>query len=291
MRSILKKTIILVSVTSALSVNAQRFEYCIGAGTSTFLGDLGGKYSFGTNDFTDLDILTTRYSVGAGLRYMPINRFGIRIGAYYARVSGDDKYTSNVPRRTRNLNFFSPIIEANATLELHVGPARRTYLFAGIGMFMFNPKTRIGSTVYNLKDFGTEGQFFMAGRSPYKTTAMSIPFGGGYKILQLGNGGYLAVELWLRKTNTDYIDDVSTTYVDKTALAASNGNVAVQLSDRSLPGILGFSDPGEIRGDPKNNDNFAFLQFTFNSPIGGKSIGSGFYRGGKFKRYNKCPTF
>lgn len=291
MRFALRITLTFVFLTSIKILDAQRFEYCLGAGTSTFLGDLGGKYTFGTNDFTDIDIQTTRYSLGAGFRFMPINRFGIRVGAYYARVSGNDKYTNNIPRHTRNLNFFSPILEANATLELHVGPARRAYFFAGVGMFTFNPKTKIGSTVYNLRELGTEGQYFMAGRSPYKTTAISFPFGMGYKIWQLGNGGYIAAELWLRKTNTDYIDDVSTTYVDRTALAASNGPVAATLSDRSIPGIIGFSDPGAQRGDPKNNDNFAFLQVTFNSPIGSKGIGSAFYRGGRFKRYNRCPTF
>lgn len=291
MKSNLRNSLLLIAITSAFNLNAQRFDYWIGGGTSTFLGDLGGKYSFGTNDFTDLDILTTRYSLGTGFRFMPMNRFGIRVGAYYARVSGDDKYTTNVPRNTRNLSFFSPIFEANATLELHVGPSRRGYFFAGVGMFKFNPKAKVGSTTYALRELGTEGQYFMAGRSPYKTTAIAIPFGAGYKLWQNNVGGFFAVELWLRKTNTDYIDDVSTTYVDKTALAASNGSTAVALSDRSLPGILGFSDPGEIRGDPTHKDNYTFIQFTYNHPLQSRSLGSNFYRGGRFRKYNKCPTF
>lgn len=285
------KIVWLLCIVAANWASGQRFDWCIGAGTSHFLGDLGGKLTFGTNDFTDLDFGTTRYSIGTGFRYMPMNRFGIRVGAYYARVAGDDKYTTNIPRRARNLSFFSPIMEGNFTLELHVGPKRRTYFFAGVGYFMFNPKTKIGTTVYTLKDYGTEGQFFMAGRSPYKTSSLCFPFGAGYKLYQTNGGGYLAVELWLRKTQTDYIDDVSTTFVDKSALAASNGQTAVMLSDRSVTNIIGFSDPGTRRGDPKNKDNYTFLQFTFNMPLNRKSIGARFYRAGTFRSYKKCPTF
>jgi hypothetical protein len=82
---------------------------------------------------------------------------------------------------------------------------------------------------------------------------------------------------------------VSTQYVDKTLLANRNGAVAVQLMDRSFSDIPGFSEPGAIRGDPRDLDNFSFLQLVYSAPIG-KGRGAGF--GGKnFRRRpnTRCP--
>ncbi|MBK8080358.1 MAG: hypothetical protein IPK25_08795 [Saprospiraceae bacterium] len=41
---------------------------------------------------------------------------------------------------------------------------------------------------------------------------------------------------------TDYLDDVSTVYPDKTLLLAKRGQTAVELSDRSLIDGLGAKD-------------------------------------------------
>jgi hypothetical protein len=136
----------------------------------------------------------------------------------------------------------------------------------------------------------------MSGRSPYKLGALTVPFGIGYKI-KATRLGYLSLQVDARKTFTDYIDDVSTTFVDKTALLASNGQTAVDLSDRSNPDgrIIGFSDPGTIRGNPRNNDNFFFLSVQYNIILGGNDHSAGFSRGGrkgmKRRSGNGCYTF
>lgn len=56
---------------------------------------------------------------------------------------------------------------------------------------------------------------------------------------------------------TDYLDDVSTVYPDKTLLLAKRGQTAVELSDRSLIDGLGAKD--RQRGDSKGNDSYSFL--------------------------------
>jgi len=259
-------------------------------GNSMFLGDLGGRPTIGTNGPQDLNLQTMRYSLGAGFKLALTPSVAIKTNLTYARVAGNDKFTRNPERNQRNLNFFSPIINGTFMLELSPGESKRLYVFAGVGMFYYEPKTRLGSTKYRLRDYGTEGQYIIPGKEPYRPTALIFPFGVGYKIKDGGPGGAsLSIEYVMNKSTTDYIDDVSTNYVDKSLLANRNGAVAVQLMDRSVSSIPGFSEPGAIRGDPRDMDNFSFLQLVYSAPLG-KARGSGF--GGKnFRRRNnsRCP--
>lgn len=272
-------------------------------GSSHFLGDLGGKPGLGTNDFSDIDWKSTRYMGGLGVRLNVSNRFSLRALGYYTRLSADDKYTNNVERRMRNLNFFSSVWGANAVVEYHFNLSQNNlsdykwYVFAGGEYFMFNPKTRYNGQVVELQPLGTEGQYFLPGKTPYKLSAPSIPFGLGYKFKFMRNS-YLSFQIDARKTFTDYIDDASTQFVDKAALAASNGQMAADLSDRSNPDgrIIGFSDPGTIRANPNNNDNFFFFSISYNLILGNQDNTSAFYktRGGakRQKRANhRCYSF
>lgn len=250
-------------------------EVNVSVGTSHFLGDLGGKPAFGTNDVSDLNWKSTRYMAGVGLRQNLGSRLAVRGSAYYARVAADDKYTGNTERHMRNLNFFSAVYGGDAVLEWKFGNGIRTFtdrnwfLYAGIGYFWFNPKTRYNGNKVALQPLGTEGQYFIAGKSPYALHSLAIPFGLGYKF-RATRLGYLSFQIEGRKTFTDYIDDVSTQYADPTLLLASNGPDAVALADRSNPDgrIPGFSDPGAIRGNPNNNDNFFFLTVSYNVVLG-----------------------
>jgi hypothetical protein len=212
----------------------------------------------------------------------------MRFMTSYGRLAGDDKYTTNRERRLRNLNFYSHVLEGSATMQINMGASRRFYVLGGIGYFGFNPKTKLAGVEYELQKYGTEGQYFMPDKKPYSLTAMSFPFGVGYKLFSSKNG-YFAIEYVFRKSTTDYIDDASTNYVDPVLLAASNGQVAVQLSDRSIPDIPGFSSPGSIRGDSKDNDNFSFLTFNYVIKFGGGNNGESFGRKTRHRGRMKCP--
>ena len=289
----MKKLLFLIFVIAECQTNyAQVFGLQFGVGTSHYLGDLGGKPTYGTDGPTDLDWQTTRYVLNTGLRVNISPTFAIRLAGSYGRLAGDDKYTTNLERKNRNLNFYSHLAEGSLTMQANLGKSKRLYIFGGVGYFTFNPKTKFGNSVYELQKYGTEGQYHNPDKAPYALNALSFPFGFGYKLAATKNG-YFSLEFSFRKTTTDYIDDVSTTYADPTLLAASNGPIAVQLSNRSLSSsIPGFSEPGAIRGNSGSNDNFSFLTINYILQIGVKNYGAGFGSGRKHRgRRGKgsCP--
>lgn len=284
MMSKLCKSVSLIFLLSTALVRAQSVDLIAGVSTSHFLGDLGGKPFLGTNDLQDLDILSTRYALTVGARLNLGRTFALRTNFWYARVSGDDKYTRNRERRGRNLNFFSSIYEVDVVLEANIyrSPDKKKilYVFGGIGYFHFNPKTRLNGQVYELRDWGTEGQYAVPGKAPYDLNSVCVPFGFGYKIM-LSKKAYFTIELNTRKSQTDYIDDVSTRYVDANLLTAAKGPTAAALADRNISDIPGFSSPGSIRGDPKDMDSYFFFSFSYNYTLGAGKGGYGF---GKTRR-------
>lgn len=272
--------ILLLSLPAG--IRAQQIDFIAGASTSHFLGDLGGKPTLGTNDLQDLDLASTRFAITTGLRIHMGKKFAFRTNLWYAQLAGDDKNTRNRERRGRNLNFYTNIFEADAVLEINLfrsaDKRKIYYVFGGIGYFAFNPKTKMNGQVYELRDYGTEGQYAIAGKKPYDLHSMCFPLGFGYKVM-LSKRAYLTIEVNSRKTRTDYIDDVSTNYVDASLLTAAKGPTAAALADRNISDIPGFSSPGAIRGDPKDNDNFFFFSFSYNYAINTGKGGMGFGRG------------
>jgi hypothetical protein len=73
----------------------------------------------------------------------------------------------------------------------------------------------------------------------------------------------IGVEFGIRKTFTDYIDDVSKTYYDKQAISQANGTIAGFLSDPSLNSSTPQTNLGSQRGDAVDNDSYMFLMFSF----------------------------
>ena len=81
----------------------------------------------------------------------------------------------------------------------------------------------------DLQPLGTEGQGTTAypDRKKYSRTQIAIPMGGGVKI-SLNDNLNIAFSFSARKTYTDYLDDVSTTYPGTpTEFGASN----IEMSD------------------------------------------------------------
>ena len=102
----------------------------------------------------------------------------------------------------------------------------RPYGVIGVGVFHFNPmgqyidpNTSQTTWVY-LQPLHTEGEGFVANRPNYALTQLNIPMGFGIKYY-VSEKVNLGLELLYRKTFTDYIDDVSTTFVDPSVLAAN----------------------------------------------------------------------
>ena len=98
--------------------------------------------------------------------------------------------------------------------------------------------------------------------------AICFPIGGGIKYA-LNDRINIGFEVLHRITNTDYIDDVSTTYVESSLFPAnpdgstSNG---LLLSDRSYELGTPIGIPGRQRGNSKQKDQYvtAMIHLTFN---------------------------
>ncbi|MFB1004335.1 MAG: DUF6089 family protein, partial [Bacteroidia bacterium] len=110
-----------------------------------------------------------------------------------------------------------------------------------------------------LQPLATEGQETTEfnDRKRYALTQIAIPLGGGLKF-KLNHMWTLGVEYGVRFTFTDYIDDVSTTYVDPVRLNGQYGGMSSALSVRS-PEFIPASLEGSPRGDPNNNDIYGLL--------------------------------
>jgi len=269
------KKILLTTAFYLFSVaflNAQKLHLNLFGGFSNYQGDLQkAKFTFSQ----------AKLAFGAGATYEVSERFYIRLNVLSARVSGDDK--TNKINATRNLSFSSPVTELHLGLEYDLmnvyEKGYALYIFAGIGGFKFNPSAidSLGQKVY-LQPLGTEGQGFFQGRKKYALSGMVIPFGGGLK-LAVNEDIFVRLEAGFRKTFTDYLDDVSTTYVDGPTLLANNGSKAVELAfrgDELKPGLI-YPNQGAIRGSPKRTDYYyivgASVSFRLNRQSGNGNSG------------------
>ena len=116
----------------------------------------------------------------------------------------------------------------------------------------------MGNKVF-LQPLGTEGQGFFMDRQKYNLTSFALPFGGGIKF-SLSENVKVRVEVGLRKTFTDYLDDVSSTYADEAQLLLNNGARAVDLAFRGdeNKGGLVYPPANTQRGNPGNLDWYYF---------------------------------
>lgn len=198
-----------------------------------------------------------------GLRYDISEHLTARTFFSIGTITASDGNNKSAELRKRNLNFESRILDFELGAQYHIFSLNNKwwtpYVFAGAGIFNFNPATRTnaGDKVF-LAPLSTEGQGFVSGRGPYSRWQFMIPFGFGaeYAITEDLRVG---LEFGYRATFTDYIDDVSRGYIDENLLLANRGAQAVELAYR---GGGTYPSAGERRGNPNNNDAYYFVQLT-----------------------------
>ncbi|HNN31308.1 MAG TPA: DUF6089 family protein, partial [Chitinophagaceae bacterium] len=192
---------------TTLSVQAQRVRLSGALGGSAYYGDL----IQGTPLLKQISPAVT-----LGGSYDLNEKLRVRASLSGLSVKADDKDNSNIKFKNRNLNFKSFIWEFAVAAEYDIlnnfdNYAYTPYIFIGPGIFGFNPTTvdRFGNKV-NLREWGTEGQGLAAypNRKPYSRTQFNIGFGGGIRV-DLSESLQIGTEIFIRKTFTDYIDDVS----------------------------------------------------------------------------------
>lgn len=249
---------VLLSATLTLSAKSQEWSLEFFAGTTGYNGDLTRS---------SLVLRSLRPAVGANVRFQFHPMFSFRGGLMYGAVSGDDKYSGDSLLMDRNLSFQTSIIEANfvveaAVLDPEIFPSY-PYLFAGVGLFHFNPFARDehNEKVY-LHPLRTEGQGLpdFPERKEYRLTQLCIPFGAGARF-RISDQFSLGAEIGFRKLFTDYLDDVSNTYVDPVKLAEASGPKAIEIAyrgDEVGSQYNPFPKHGTIRGNPKKDDWYYF---------------------------------
>lgn len=305
-----------------LGLGDAKIEAGLNFGPTFFLGDLGGKVGKGTAFIKDLNYELTKLMKGAFITVYPNEWLGFRVAGQYTYVEGVDQIISThgvdeLWRKQRNLDFKSNMWEIYGAIEFfpmqfinrnndESDNAIRPYFFGGVGAFHFNPMGSItdqngNKTWHELQPLHTEGQGFAEypDKKPYKLTQMNLPFGAGIKYIMNDNIN-MGLELLYRKTFTDYIDDVSTTYIDPNLfdvyLNATNASIARRISDKTVgivtPGVNRY-EPGVQRGNPKNNDAY----FSFLLKLGIRFGDSGYSNGGNGSDYNRraskstrCPA-
>lgn len=235
------KTVIgIIIVLFTFTTQAQTLEVGLFGGGSYYLGELNPGIPF----------IKTRPSYGLSARYSKNARWSFKLSYYRGKVTGsDDKYSGVTNRELSfetKLNDVALVAEFNFW-EYFTGSKLdyvTPYLFGGVGFFTFTPTTLDG---VKLQPLGTEGQNTgFDGRSPYSQISLSVPFGFGLKYSLTKKLG-LNFEWGMRKTFTDYIDDISTTY-------AENPDV---IADPTQTHVAGMQ-----RGDEMSFDWLAYAGIT-----------------------------
>lgn len=203
---------------------------------------IGGAYYIGDlnqqNHFSN-----TNLAFGSIYRFNVHSRMSIRANLSYSSLDASDENATNSLLKNRNLSFKTSLFELASGVEFNylpyqTGHSKYTftpYLFAEIGFFRINPKTRYNGEWIELQPIGTEGQgTVLNAKGKYNKTQLCFPLGLGLKMSFAKNISF-NIEYGLRKTFTDYIDDVkSNQYVNNDEFLALNGEMASELANRSL---------------------------------------------------------
>jgi hypothetical protein len=262
-------------------------------GGNTFLGDLGGTRGIGKPFAKDFNGETLRPYLGISYTVFPYSWLSVKGGLHYTMVTGADSLITEKEghsggRFERNLSFKSTIEELSAEFEFYPlqtmwkyeDTRLRPFIGSGIGLFHFNPKAQLNGKWYNLKPLHLEGQGFSEypERKNYTLTQPYIPLTLGMKY-RLSNSYFISLSTCMRKTFTDYIDDVATAYIDPNLfdkyLSPSNATLAKQLYYRASP--LSNYVPTEYRGYRSKDSYtsiFITITYLFDTRNGNNFIGN-----------------
>ncbi len=298
MKNILILTLILCFT---LSIKGQRrLDYGIAIGVSNYLGEIGGKEKTRRDFVADMKLAKTRWNVGGFVRYKIKPKVSVKLALDYLRLEGSDKLSTNLGRNARNLSFRNDVFDLAATGQVFFYEDNdlgntyrykngfRAYVFVGVGAMYHNPKAYYNGQWVKLRPLQTEGV-------SYKSIVLNIPYGiGCYFTFEKKHR--VGFEVNVRKTFTDYLDDISTGYIDPTTVSAETAALSSRTNeltdiDPNLAKNYIYNtvdNPGNKRGDPTHKDAYMTMSLSYSYVLKGKSS---FYRGhygnffgGKHKR-------
>jgi len=262
------RIILLFIFAFAFSFNAkpQQFipntEIGILLGTSYYLGDLN------TTHFNQ-----PLPAAGLIIRKNIDKRFVYKAEVMYLSIKSDERNSKDTIAKNRGLHFKSPVYELSGQVEFNFLPYQTgnplytwtPYVYSGISIFNYNPKAenKEGEWV-DLQELGTEGQgtTLFPDREKYSLIQYAIAIGGGFKIA-INPSFNIILEYGARKTFTDYLDDVSTTFIGSSPTVAGN-NYPTGMSNEaeSMSDPLATHYKGGQRGNPDKKDWYSFAGIT-----------------------------
>jgi hypothetical protein len=200
--------------SAAQNAIVQEGEFGIGLGSAHYFGDLNTRAHLNRPKMAATIFFRKNFS----------NYISGRIGASFARLGYSDAYnTFNEYMHRRNLSFNTNVWELTLQGDFNFfrfmpgepGLNFTPYVTFGVGAFSYDPFAYLNGEKFFLRPLNTEGQgsSLYPDRKPYSTMALCVPIGVGikYSFNERINIGF---EILHRFTNTDYLDDVSKTYVD-----------------------------------------------------------------------------
>ncbi len=232
----------------AFYAHAQKWDLGVSLGAANYWGDLA----------PNIVPKETKPAAAIFLRYNISTSFALvnQISAF--QLSGSDKNFGF--NKMRNLSFSTNVTEFASFFEFNFvkfsnfkRDAKFTgFTYLGFAGFSFNPQAKMDGQTFDLVNMQTEG-------TTYSTFSYAIPFGIGLKYM-ISHNKNLEASVGFRRTFTDYLDDVSGKYADRT----NKTGYAGLLSDRSfeIAGEQVFK-AGYQRGDNGYNDWYMQAVITF----------------------------
>lgn len=210
----------------------------INLSTSRYNGDLSERYNVAH--------LQLGWAVEGHIRYRLTEQWCIsgEVGVYHVRA--DQQYTRN---RANYLSFSSDNFSANIGLQWDVrsidyNQRNIPYLRGGIGITNLVPTTHLNGLTYSLPALRTEGK-------GYALWVGQIHYGAGIPIA-LGPLTQVQIEGRYTHVLSDYLDDVSDQYVDKSTASI----IEQSLSDKRIAEDLPANSIGTARGNGNKNDGY-----------------------------------
>ena len=227
-----------------------------GFGIASYFGDLNNPG----------DIIDVQPDVTFGARYEINNMVSVGMNLAWFMLRGDDSEADDQGRELRNLSFRSHNVELSVLGYIDLYPRGRRfyqrpivgpYAYFGVGLLYYNPQAELDGSFYSLRPLQTEG-------NSYSIFTPTIPLGFGLRfratpfINIVLEGGY-------RITFSDYLDDVSTVYIDNSSF---EDPIARQLADRRPEIGLPLKEAGSVRGNPEKNDGYLISSLKVESISG-----------------------
>jgi hypothetical protein len=263
-KKILPLALLLVVSNTILAQSdeyVQQGEFGVTFGAAHYFGDINTRAS----------VNRPKPAIGLFFRKQFGNYVGLRLAGHYAQLGYSDTYSKNSYQQKRNLSFNTNIWEIAAMGDFNFFkflPNNPNYLFTpyitlGVGVFTYDPYAFLDGKKEFLRPLGTEGQTIgYKGRKQYSTMAVCIPFGAGIKY-NITDKLNVSFEISHRYTFTDYLDDVSTTYIGINRFPITGtGPTARLLQDRSYEidpnNMIGAE--GRQRGTSKQKDQYMIVE-------------------------------